>query len=147
LKRLLGKRVYLDTNVFVYAMEAFEQYVEIIGEVFQAVDAGRTTAVTSFLTLGECLVKPFRDERPDMAEAYGSMIQDAANFEVADIDREVMVCAAKLRAQRQGIRMPDAIHLATARQRGCDAFLTNDRRLAAADSPELAVILLDALTL
>ena len=142
MRRLHGKRVYLDTNIFIYALEAFEEYVAIVAEVFQAIDSGKMTAVTSLLTLGECLVRPFRDERRDIVDAYTSMLQGAVNFEVTEINRDVMVSAAELRAQKAAVSMPDAIHLATARQHECDAFLTNDQRLAGASTPELTVILL-----
>ena len=43
------------------------------------------------------------------------------------------------------MRLPDALQIAVAIQEGCEAFLTNDRRLARV--AELRVLLLDDLEL
>lgn len=42
--------------------------------------------------------------------------------------RAILRGAAKLRASTN-VRLPDAIHLATATAAGCDSFLTNDHHL------------------
>lgn len=42
---------------------------------------------------------------------------------------EVAVRCANIRAKHPAIRTPDAIHLATAAERGAKFFLTNDSRL------------------
>ncbi len=54
----LGKRVYLDANVFVYAIEGYPQFADGIRELFRKVDQGQVEAITSELTLAEVLVKP-----------------------------------------------------------------------------------------
>lgn len=49
--------------------------------------------------------------------------------ELIPISRESLEKAADLRAKYSWLKTPDAIHLAAAIESGCDAFLTNDRRL------------------
>ena len=61
MQRIAGNRVYLDTNLFIYALEGFPEYADRISELFAAVDRGVLSAVTSELTLAESLVKPFMD--------------------------------------------------------------------------------------
>jgi len=56
-----GERVYLDTNVFIYALEEYPRYVQALTELFDSIDAGRLKAITSELTLAEALVKPMMD--------------------------------------------------------------------------------------
>jgi predicted nucleic acid-binding protein len=53
------------------------------------------------------------------------------------MDEKVYIMAAEIRA-RFGIKTPDALHLATAQTHKCEAFWTNDNRLAVA-SRELAI--------
>ncbi len=44
------------------------------------------------------------------------------------VERAILIEAAHLQA-RLGLRLPDAIHVATAVAAGCDVLLSNDRRL------------------
>ena len=66
-----GEHLYLDTNVFIYAVEGFSGLEDELRRLFSAVDAGRITATTT-------------------------------------------------------LKLPDAIHLATAQSAGCDTLVTND---------------------
>jgi len=49
------------------------------------------------------------------------------------LDAQVFDLATELRA-RQGLKTPDALHLAAALHTGCDEFWTNDERLVRAAS-------------
>lgn len=71
---LLGKAVYLDTNVFVYAVEGFARHRAIIGELFHEIELGHVDAITSELTLAEALVKPLEVGRRDIADLYAELI-------------------------------------------------------------------------
>lgn len=48
-----GSRIYLDTNVWIYALEGFESFNVPLAELFARVDNEEITAVTSELTLAE----------------------------------------------------------------------------------------------
>jgi len=136
---VLGSPLYLDTNVFVYALEGFERFRSILGELFREVQDGRIKAVTSELTLAEVLVKPLADGKMEVCAAYGAAIQDSEGLEVAPVTREVLIEAAGIRA-RMGVRLPDAIHEATAILSGCRSFLTNDRNIR--EIPNMSVVYL-----
>ncbi len=56
-----------------------------------------------------------------------------ASTEDLELHRGVFERAAELRA-KQRLKTPDAIHLATALEHGCDEFWTNDSRLQGAGS-------------
>jgi predicted nucleic acid-binding protein len=64
------------------------------------------------------------------------------HFELVAPDAPIALRVAGLRAER-GLRTPDAIHIATAIERGGTVFLTNDRRLATVQSVGLGVLILD----
>ncbi|MBA2485350.1 MAG: hypothetical protein H0V35_04490 [Nitrospira sp.] len=57
LETLTG-RLYLDTNIFVYALEGYPVFRPILTSLFEAIDRGGIQAVTSKLTLAAVLVRP-----------------------------------------------------------------------------------------
>lgn len=60
-------------------------------------------------------------------------------LEVVPVSRDVLIEAARLRAVAN-LRLPDAIHGATATLTGCETFLTNDRRLLAIPGIDVVVL-------
>ncbi|WP_420828284.1 type II toxin-antitoxin system VapC family toxin [Desulfonema limicola] len=60
---------------------------------------------------------------------------------VAHIHREILIEAAEIRSKTTQIRLPDAIHLATAKYHKCLTFLTNDKQLR--NLPYIKVVLID----
>lgn len=138
---LQGRRVYLDTNVFIYAVEGYESFAASLGQLFGAVAREEVQAVTSALTLAEALVWPYREGREDLANHYRSILQTRAGLTVLPLTRPVLIEAARLRAATT-LKLPDALHLTTAVQHGCEVFLTNDGRIRLPDSMDVTVTLL-----
>ena len=136
---VVNSPVYLDTNVFVYALEGFERFEAFFGELFKEIQDGRIKAVTSELTLAEVLVKPLADGKTEVCTAYAAAVQDSEGLEVVPVTRDVLVEAAGIRA-KTGARLPDAIHIATAMASGCQSFLTNDRSIR--EIPDMRVVFL-----
>ena len=139
LNAIWGERVYLDTNIFIYALEGYPDFVNELTELFEKFDEGNLSAVTSELTLAEVLVRPFIDGNIQRQTAYQQALQSSEALEVVPVNRDVLIEAARLRSVAN-LRLPDAIHGATARLTGCETFLTNDRRLLAI--PDIEVVLL-----
>ena len=67
-----GERIYLDTNIFIYALEAYPEFVSALTSLFVAIDEGKLRAVTSELTLAEVLIKPMMDNNEDLKKALRS---------------------------------------------------------------------------
>lgn len=84
LDELRGKTVYLDSNLFIYAVEGFTEHADFTAALFAA------------------------------------------------IDRAILIEAARLRSSLR-IRLPNAIHVATAMLAACELFLTNDQRIRTPD--------------
>ena len=122
-------RVYLDANVFITAFEQTGARSDHAWWILEAVENGEIIGATSEITLAEVLVKPVERDASDLAAAYDSMIVSGPNFEVLPVRREVLVAAAGIRAGRQSVRLPDAIHIASAMAMDCRFFVTEDRRL------------------
>ena len=136
---LAGRRLYLDANVLIYALEDVTDFGETPRRIMRAIDAGHCTGVTSELTLGECLVKPFALGRADIVQAYLTTLSPHPHFQVVPVQRNILIEAARFRADI-GIKLAAAIHVATATSARCNTLLTNDRRLRAV--PGLEVLLL-----
>ena len=133
--RLIGHRVYLDANVFVYAVERVAPYAEALRPLFQSITSGETSAVTSEITLAETLVKPFRTGDGELETAFRNAL-DTPVMTLAPVSRAVLVQAARLRAV-SSVKLPDAIHAATAQLSGCDVLLTNDTGIGAVPGVEV----------
>jgi predicted nucleic acid-binding protein len=123
-----GRRVYLDANIFIYAVEASTEYLPTLTPLFELFADGGAAAVASELALAEVLPRPLEAGRPDIATLYEEMLTSSAWLTVLPITRTILVAAARLRPQLR-LRLPDAIHVATAVAAGCPILLSNDLRL------------------
>jgi predicted nucleic acid-binding protein len=128
LRELGDGPVGLDTAPLIYFVEAHRDYLSVVEPLFEAIDAGRLTAVTSALMLLEALVVPLRSGDLALAGRYEVLLRRSRGLELVDLSPAVLRDAAALRAVA-GVRTPDAIQLAAALSRGCRAFVTNDRAL------------------
>jgi predicted nucleic acid-binding protein len=125
-------RIYLDTNVFIDAFESDDMPVTRGRRVLDHVGAGGAIGVISELVVAELLVKPIETGDFEMQEAYENLFHSTTKIETQPIDRSVLMRAASLRATSKMLKMPDAIHVATAQIQRCAAFVTSDIRLGSA---------------
>ena len=139
LKPLQGKKVALDTMIFIYAFEEHSLYLPLVKSFFHEVEKGRIMAVTSTVTLAECLVQPFRAKAMELAARYKTLFRDFPHLSVIPVSDEIAAKAAWLRAQYQ-LKTPDAIQLATALVSGSHVFLTNDEGLPKLEEIQIWVL-------
>jgi predicted nucleic acid-binding protein len=122
-----GGLVYVDAQVFIYSVEKRPEYVDLCEELWLSVARGDTPgAVTSELTLLECLVRPLRAKDPALVERFEKFLSLPA-IALIPIGLETLRRAAALWAETTRIKTADAIHLATASATQCAAIVTNDR--------------------
>lgn len=119
---------YLDANVVISIVELSSPLSPAQLDFIAALDRGDVDAVTSELTLAECLVKPMADRNLVTVSAYLQALDGRPPLLSAPISHSILVSAARVRAE-SGMKLPDAIHIATALDAGCDLFITNDRRI------------------
>ena len=125
-----GKRVYFDTNVFIYLIEGFAELRATLLDIRDSILHGEAEIVTSELTICEALVAPFRSNNSAHVAGYRRFIEESGAFELRPTSRETYVRASLYRAQ-MGLKTPGAIHVATALEAGCAVFVTNDRSIKA----------------
>ncbi len=124
-----GSRIYLDVNVFIYAIEGYAQFESFLVELFDQIDSGFFEAVTSELSVAEALVKPAMDHNAELEKVYLEAIQSTSRLQVIPITRDILISSAQLRGKHPQLRLPDAIHLMTAEATACQSFFTNDKQI------------------
>src|SRR3954467_10766436 len=125
---LRGARVYLDANVFIYAVERSPEHAAFLDGLFDLLEAGEGGAGTRELTLAGVLAKALEQGREDLVRLYEEMVAPSAWLSVVPVERAILVSAARL-GPELGLKLPDAIHVASAAAGGCELFLSSDRRL------------------
>lgn len=120
--------VALDTMVFIYHFEEHPRFSLITEKIFEKIEKGEIRAVTSYITLLEILVKPYRGRDLKAASDYKNLLLTFPNLQFIPVDLEIADIAASLRAE-YSVKTPDAIQLATAMSYGTDSYITNDEAL------------------
>jgi predicted nucleic acid-binding protein len=136
-QQLQGKRIYFDTNPLIYFVEGHDRFSDAVQPLFEWIDEGVFRACTSQLTLTELLIKPWRDNLPDVIAAYQGLVLDSGSFSVFGLSEATFLLAAKV-GGTMGLRTPDALHLTVALEQRCSYFITNDKRIRSV--PGLEVI-------
>ena len=70
LNAIVPPKIYLDANIFIYALEDASGVGVKLRTLFPRFDSGELHAVTSELTLAEVLVKPIRDGNSAIVDTY-----------------------------------------------------------------------------
>ena len=143
LKILKGiNSIAIDTSPFIYYIEEHKDYIETIEPLFALINQGHIIAYTSLITLIEVLTKPMEVKDESLAEKYETLLTNSDNLILTDIDKNVAVESARLRA-KYNIKTPDAIQLTTGIINGAKAFVTNDDNLKKVK--EIKIVILDDL--
>jgi predicted nucleic acid-binding protein len=137
-------RLFLDTAPVIYFVEQNPAYAARVNDLFDRIDAGTVGAVTSPITLAECLVIPIRRGPPHLVRDFTDLITAGANVTFTPIDVAVAQEAARQRAAHN-LTLTDALQVAVALAAGSGAFLTNDLTLKRITA--LPILILDELEL
>lgn len=119
------KYIGLDSNLFIYNLEQHPQFVKYTDIIFNKLALNKLKAVTSIISLTEIL------SYPETAKVEIELINDffnTPNTKIVDVDKNIAIMAAKIRRE-YGLRLGDAVQLATALVSKAKAFITNDQRL------------------
>ena len=133
-----GKKVFWDTNLFIYLIEENKLHLNKVHNLLQFLEENEYEIITSTLTLGEILTKPYKDDRLDLVETYKDFFSD---MELVELNSEIASLFAQIRAD-YGIKTPDAVQLASAIYAKADLFVTNDDRLSWFENEECQMLLL-----
>lgn len=112
--------LYLDANIFIYALEGEPAVFQPLQELFGFLKAKKRTAVTSELTLAEVLPRASVVER----RSYLNLILD-----LHPVSRDILIETADYRKVAGMPKLPDAIHAVTAIRADCRIIISRDHRL------------------
>jgi predicted nucleic acid-binding protein len=136
------RRIGLDSNLLIYVLEAVEPWAAPARALIRALEDGKAAGYLSAIALAEVLTGPARRDDLAAVERYNDEIRSIRGLRVAAISPDIAPDISIIRGVRR-LRLPDAIHLATARAAGATAFVTNDRSIRG--STRLEVVYLDEL--
>jgi predicted nucleic acid-binding protein len=129
LKNVTGKIIGIDTMSFIYAFEENKKYITIVKPLFDNIEKGKIKAVTSTITVLECLVKPFEFRDITLLSKYKMIFKNFPHFSTIPLSFEISEKAAEIRAKYK-IRTPDAIQIASSLLSDATFFITNDTSLS-----------------
>jgi predicted nucleic acid-binding protein len=135
--QLHGKSVYLDANIFIYLLENHSDFGEICLSIVQSAVDKELDGYSGDLVLAELLVKPLKDNNARAVKAVKDLFSKETRIELLPHKRSTFETAALLRANYK-IKLPDALHIATAIENHIEVFLTNDREIPSI--PEITVL-------
>jgi len=128
------RRIYLDSNAFIYAVEGVDEISAALNSLFAALRRETTLACTSEFTLAEVLPKANVIQR----RMYFTLILHSGLFDLLPVTRDILIETADYRknrsrpsfkTRRSMPKLPDAIHVVTAVHAGCNTFVSFDRGL------------------
>jgi len=115
--------IAIDSNVFIAALSPNEEHSPNAQRLIRDVASGKHTAVASSIIYGEVLGISNANHSQDI-EGFFSRIE---NLETLAVDDDICIKAGKLRRDHGSrLKLPDAIHLATALIANANLLITND---------------------
>ncbi len=133
------QRIGLDTNIFIYFLEDHPRYGTWCASLFNLIERGQNTAITSTVTLLELLVQPYREQKDELAQKIFALTSTYPKIEWIPLTMNLADRAAELRAQYR-LSTPDAIQLATAISHKTERFYGNDRGLRRVKEIECVIL-------
>jgi predicted nucleic acid-binding protein len=119
------RSIAIDTNVFIYALEANPRYAVLADHIFSWLEQAGHRGVTSTITMTELLVQPYRAGDEQRVNEFYGLLSTFPNLEWIAPDLEIADTAARIRAM-YGLRTPDSLQAATAVRSHVMGLVTND---------------------
>ena len=128
------RRIYLDSNAFIYAIEGVDEISAQLHSLFSALRQRAQPACTSEFTLAEVLPKANVVQR----RSYFALILHSGLFDLLPVTRDILIETADYRkrlarpsfeARGSMAKLPDAVHVVIAIRASCNTFVSFDRGL------------------
>ena|SRR5271157_3383509 len=117
----------VDTAPIIHTLERHPTFGPYFQPLFDAHAAGKLRFAVTTVTVAEVLTGPFKARKNDLAWRYRMVLE---SWRVIPLDVDIAESAARFRAET-GLRLPDAIQLASAVAIKAFALVTHDRDFSA----------------
>jgi predicted nucleic acid-binding protein len=118
-----GSLVLVDSAPIIYVLENSPRFGARFRPLFERQHAGTIFFAVTTITIAEVLTGPLRAREEAVARRYRAMME---SWQVVGLNGDIAESAARFRAAL-GLRMADAIQVASALAIGADALVTHDR--------------------
>lgn len=118
-----GALVLVDTAPIIYTLEGHRTLAAHFVDLFRRGEAGQIDLAVTTVTLAEVLTGPLKAGQEALARRYRAVLEE---WRVVDFNADLAEAAARLRGH-YGLKLPDAIQLASALAINADALVTHDR--------------------
>ena len=123
--------LYIDTNILIYLFELHDPYSKKVATILEEFTDGNKQLVTSAVTVTEFLAGTTLSNL--------ETLHKVPKLNIVPVDENLAEQSAILQ-RKNGIKIGDSIHLATAIQQKAEAFFTNDKRLTMIVEKYMSVI-------
>ena len=124
-------QIYLDTNAAILLIEGDGLLRDLMRDLASKASSQPSAILcTSALTISELLVKPLRNGDQKLVEVYRAWGSGLPWLQIIPVESHILDMAAQLRARRNSLKLPDAIHVASAFAVAATHFLTDDHGIS-----------------
>lgn len=121
-----ANKIGLDVNIILYYLHQDRAFGKQSLRLLTATKG--KIKVISALVYTEAFVYVFEDDDESLVKKQLKALESIPRLQIIDPTKQICLTAAQLRAAYK-LKTPDAIHIATAIDSGCDVFITNDDNL------------------
>ena len=126
-------KVAIDTNILIYVLQGHGEFGEAARLVLSSFD--KSDLLASEAVFAEILCNSVFTGNETALKRAKRFLEES-DITYIPTSRQVYLDAAKLRRLRPTIKLPDAIHLASAWSNQADVFVTNDDLLVRASTDD-----------
>lgn len=120
--------LFIDTNIFIYALEDNGQLGNISRGLLTQVKQKNPTVFTSVLTIEEILTGVFKENLEAKIPQYLEFVSGGGLITILEFDQNTSIVCARLRSQ-YNLKTPDAIQVSCALACGAKYYLTAVKRI------------------
>lgn len=118
-----GALLLMDSAPIIYTLEAHQRFAGRFAPIFQRHSDGELLLAVTTVTIAEVLTGPLEAGEEALAKRYRAALEA---WQVVDLTVDIAASATRLRAE-YGLKLPDAIQLASALAINADALVTHHR--------------------
>lgn len=119
-------KIGLDVNIILYYLHQDKSFGKQSLRLLTTTK--NKTKVISTLVYTEAFVYVFAEDNQILMKEQLKALESIPRLQIIAPSRQICLTASQLRAAYR-LKTPDAIHIATAIDSGCDVFITNDDHL------------------